>query len=71
MPQGNKYFCALYVDILRGKCDSFYLLFFFSPTATNINSEILYYLVRVYWFQLTFLTLLILRAGREKGSIAK
>ena len=39
----------------------------FLPTTANIDSEILSYLVEVYWFHLSFLTLLIVRAGREEN----
>lgn len=58
---GNKYFCAFSMNITWGKCG-----IFFSPTVTNIDSKILYYLVQVQCFQQTFFWLLIVRTGRKE-----
>ena len=58
---------VLFMWISSGESATVFICCFFSPTAANINSEILSNLVWVYWFQLTFLTLLILRASREEG----
>ena len=59
--QGKKYFCAFFYGIFEGKCDSF-----FPPTRTNIDSEMLSYLVQVYCFQLKFLKLFTVRTGGEE-----
>ena len=37
----------------------------FSTTTTNIDSEMLFYLMQVYYFEVNFLRLLIARTGRE------